>query len=182
LKSPIELGGSERVNETVLERTQLTGEPGNQKSVGSGETERLECGVVFRSVGYRGVAIPGVPFHQQWAIIPNKDGRVVDGGKPIPGLYTAGWIKRGPSGLIGSNKPCSIETVKSLLADLPELEPCPDRDGRSLLDYLSRNGVKVVDYDTWKKIDAAEIDRGKAEGKPREKFVNVNDMLAAVGR
>lgn len=181
LKSPIEFVGDERVNEVVLEWNRLTGEPGNQKSVGSGETERLDCGVVFRSVGYRGVAIPGVPFHEKWAIIPNEDGRVVDDGKPIAGLYTAGWIKRGPLGLIGSNKPCSIETVKNLLADLPALEPCPNRDGQPLLDHLSRNGIRVIDYDTWKKIDAVEIDRGKAEGKPREKIVNVNDMFAAVG-
>jgi ferredoxin--NADP+ reductase len=182
LKSPIELVGDERVNEIVLERNRLTGEPGNQKSVGSGETERLDCGIVFRSVGYRGVAVPGVPFHEKWAIIPNEDGRVAEDGKPVPGLYAAGWIKRGPSGLIGSNKPCSIETVKSLLADLPALEPCPNRDSRPLLEHLSRNGIRVVDYDTWKKIDAAEIDRGKAEGKPRVKFVNVDEMLAAVGK
>jgi ferredoxin--NADP+ reductase len=182
LESPIELVGERGVEGIVLERNQLKGEPGNQKSTGTGSSERLDCGVVFRSVGYRGTPIPGVPFYEKWAVIPNEAGRVVDEGKPIPGLYTSGWIKRGPTGIIGTNKPCSMETVKSLLADLPGLEPCPNRDSRALREHLTRSGVRIVDYGTWKKIDAAEVDRGAVEGKPREKFITVDDMLAAAGK
>jgi len=181
LKSPIEIVGDGRVNRVVLERNALTGEPGKQKSSGTGETESLNCGVLFRSVGYRGIPIPGVPFHEQWGVIPNEDGRVVDGDNPVPGLYTSGWIKRGPSGIIGTNKPDSIATVKALLADLPALEPCPNRDSQALREQLASKGVKVVDYDMWKKIDTAEIALGEPKGKPREKFVTVDDMLAAAG-
>jgi ferredoxin--NADP+ reductase len=181
LKSPTELVGDGRVNEVVLERNTLIGEPGKQKSRGTGETENLACGVLFRSVGYRGTPIPGVPFHDQWGIIPNEDGRVVDDGKPVPGLYAAGWIKRGPSGIIGTNKPDSIATIKALLADLPSLNPCPRREKESVMAHLSSKGVKFVDYDAWKKIDAAEVTRGEEKGKPREKFVTVDEMLAAAG-
>ncbi|MCK5408124.1 MAG: NADP oxidoreductase, partial [Candidatus Krumholzibacteria bacterium] len=181
LKSPIELVGDGRINEVVLEKNTLIGEPGKQKSRGTGETEHLDCGVLFRSVGYRGAPIPGVPFDEQWGIIPNEDGRVVEDGKPITGLYAAGWIKRGPSGIIGTNKPDSIATVKALLADMPSLEPSPKREKESVMAHLSSKGVKFVDYDAWKKIDAAEIARGEAKGKPREKFVTVDGMLAAAG-
>jgi ferredoxin--NADP+ reductase len=132
-------------------------------------------------VGYRGVPIPGVPFRDDWGIIPNEDGRVTDGGKPVPGLYVAGWIKRGPSGIIGTNKPCSIATVKNLLADLPTLTPCPNRDRGAIREFLADKGLKVVDNDAWQKIDAAEIERGKEKGKPREKFVTVDELLSNAG-
>jgi ferredoxin--NADP+ reductase len=165
----------------VLETNKLTGEPGRQKSSGTGATETVESGLLFRSVGYRGTEMPGVPFHEQWGIIHNEEGRVTDNGKPVPGLYTAGWIKRGPSGIIGTNKPCSIETVKNLLEDLPSLESCPKRDSGKLLAMLADRGIKVINYEMWQKIDAAEIERGEAKGKPREKFVTVDEMLAAAG-
>ena len=106
---------------------------------------------------------------------------MVDNGKPVPGLYVAGWIKRGPSGIIGTNKPDSIATIKALLADLASLEPCPKREKQSVQTHLSNKSIKVVDYDAWKKIDAAEIARGEEKGKPREKFVTVDWMLAAAG-
>ncbi len=179
LKSPTQIAGEGKMARAVLETNKLTGDPGEQKSTGTGATETVECGLLFRSVGYRGTAIPGVPFHEAWGIIENEEGRITDDGKPVPGLYAAGWIKRGPSGIIGTNKPCSIETVKNLLADLPSLEPCSERDVQQLLDDLAGKGVKVVDYAAWRKIDAAEIARGQAKGKPREKFVTVDDMLKA---
>jgi ferredoxin--NADP+ reductase len=122
-----------------------------------------------------------VPFREDWGIVPNDDGRVIDDGDPVPGLYVAGWIKRGPSGIIGTNKPCSIETAKNLLADLPTLAPCPNRDRGAVLELLADKGVKVVDYEAWQKIDAAEIERGKPEGKPREKFVTVTELLSSAG-
>jgi ferredoxin--NADP+ reductase len=183
LESPVEIVGDDRISQVVLEKNELTGEPGRQKSTGTGEKETLDCGILFRSVGYRGIPIPGVPFRDDWGIIPNEDGRVTEtvDGPPVPGLYTAGWIKRGPSGIIGTNKPCSIATVKNLIADLPSITPCPNRDSRQLLELLAGKGVKVVDYDAWKKIDAAEVERGEAKGKPREKFVTVDDMLSAAG-
>jgi ferredoxin--NADP+ reductase len=181
LESPVELVGDGRLKQVVLEKNKLTGEPGEQKSTGTGMTEYLQCGILFRSVGYRGVAIPGVPFRDDWGIIPTDEGRVTEGDNPIPGLYAAGWIKRGPSGIIGTNKPCSIETVKNLLADIPTLTPCPNRDPGAIREFLADKGIKVVDYDSWRKIDAAEVKRGAEVGKPREKFVTVDEMLSTAG-
>ncbi len=183
LESPVEMTGDGRLNQVTLERNALEGEPGRQKSVGTGAKEALDCGILFRSVGYRGVAIPGVPFRDDWGIIPNDDGRVTEtvDGPVVPGLYTAGWIKRGPSGIIGTNKPCSIATVKHLLEDLPSLVPCVARDDGAVGELLAGRGIKFVDYEAWKKIDAVEIERGEAKGKPREKIVRVDDMLSIAG-
>ena len=165
----------------MLEKNTLSGEPGKQKARGTGETLEMECGAFFRSVGYRGVAMPGVPFDEQWGVFPNVGGRIVDGEAPVAGLYAAGWIKRGPSGIIGTNKPDSIATVKEVLADLPGLRPCEKPDSDAVRDLLRSRGVSVIGYEDWRKIDAAEIKRGEAVGKPREKFVTVQEMLAAAG-
>ncbi len=176
--SPVELRGNGRVEEVVLERNRLTGEPGRLKAVGTGERITQDCRLFFRSVGYRGVAIPGVSFDERAGVIPNRDGRVLEGERILPGLYVAGWIKRGPSGVIGTNKPCSAATVEVLLADLDRLEPCPSPDGPALAETLRDRGVRVVTFEDWKKIDAAEIAGGQAKGKPREKLTTVAEMLA----
>ena len=98
----------------------------------------------------------------------------------VPGLYTAGWIKRGPSGVVGTNKPCSEETVAHLLEDLETLSPCEQPDTQAVLDLLDQKGVKVFSFDDWQKIDAAEVERGQKIGKPREKFISVEEMLSAL--
>jgi len=180
-RGPREIIGAQRVEQIVLERNALNGEPGAQKAKGTGVTETIPCGVVFRSVGYRGVAIPGVPFDEKGGIIPNLEGRVTRDGKPIPGLYAAGWIKRGPSGIIGTNKPCSFETVKAVVADLPSLPRCAEPARETVLALLASRGARVVSYHDWRKVDAAEVERGAAVGKPREKFVSVADMLGVLG-
>jgi ferredoxin--NADP+ reductase len=177
--SPVELRGAHGVERVRLERNRLTGEPGRQRAVGTGESSELACGAFFRSVGYRGVALPGVPFDERSGTFPNLAGRIVRDGQPIPGLYAVGWIKRGPTGVIGTNKPDSIETVKNLLADLPTLRPCPRPDSEVVRELLTARGVRVVDYDAWRRIDAAEVARGQAAGKPREKFVTIEEMLEA---
>lgn len=182
-RSPKELTGNGRVEKVVLERNELVGEPGRQKARGTGELSELACGAFFRSVGYRGVPITGVPFRDDWGVFPNSDGRITDSpdGDVVPGLYAVGWIKRGPSGIIGTNKPDSIATIKALLEDVGELTPCAEPSREAPLGFLRDRGVRVVTYDHWKKIDAAEVKRGEAAGKPREKFVTVEDMLAAAG-
>jgi ferredoxin--NADP+ reductase len=129
-------------------------------------------------VGYRGVPIPGLPFDEREAIIPHVGGRIAEGGAPLPGLYVSGWIKRGPSGVIGTNKPDSVETVASLIADLPGLVPAPEPDTGSLRRMLRQRGVRAVSFEDWRTIDRAEIARGKPMGKPREKFTRVAEMLA----
>ncbi|MCK5082239.1 MAG: FAD-dependent oxidoreductase, partial [Candidatus Omnitrophica bacterium] len=124
LESPAELAGDGKLQKLILEKNELVGEPGKQKSKGTGVKSEMKCDILFRSVGYRGIAIEGVPFHEAWGIFPNKEGRITDGEKVVPGLYTAGWIKRGPSGVVGTNKPDSEETVARLLEDMSQLTPC----------------------------------------------------------
>ena len=179
-RSPKELAGNGRVESLVLERNRLAGEAGEQWAEGTGQTDTMACGLFFRSVGYRGVEIPGVPFEARRGVFPNEGGRIADNGAPVPGLYAAGWIKRGPSGVIGTNKPDSLETVNNLLEDLPSLSGCATPDSAALYDLLASRNVRVVTYPDWQQIDAAEVARGKPHGKPREKFTTVAEMLAVL--
>jgi ferredoxin--NADP+ reductase len=181
-RGPKELRGAGRLESVVLEKNVLSGEPGKQKASGTGATETVACGTLFRSVGYRGVALPGVPFDEKAGIMPNVEGRVTRDGTPVPGLYAAGWIKRGPSGIIGTNKPCSFDTVKALLADVPSLPRCAEPARASVLALLSSRGVRVVSWADWRRIDAAEVAAGAAAGKPREKFTRVAEMVGALER
>ena len=179
-KSPIEFKGSGQIERIILEKNELTGEPGHQKAKGTGIIEELKCGIVFCSIGYRGIPIPGVPFDHEKGIIPNIQGRVVshDGTtKFYPGLYCTGWIKRGPVGVIGTNKADAEETVHRLIEDIPQLEACEQPSTEGLLGLLRRKNIHVITFEDWKKIDASEIARGQKLGKPREKFVSIEEML-----
>ena len=177
-RSPTRLEGASHLDAVVMEQNELTGEAGRQKARGTGAAETVPCGVLFRSVGYRGVPIDGIPFDEKNGVFANSEGRVVRDASVVPGLYVAGWIKRGPSGIIGTNKPDSFETVKHLLADAPGLPPCEAPSTDEVLALLASRGVRVVSYDDWRKIDAAEVARGARVGKPREKFVRVEEMLS----
>ena len=170
-----------RVGEVVLERNRLEARPdGSVAAVGTGETERLDASVVFRSVGYRGEALPDVPFDSRWAVVPNDRGRVLSArdGEQGPGWYVAGWIKRGPTGVIGTNKACAAETVAALLDDVhPEIA---DLDARpeAIDALLAARGVRCVDADGWRRIDAREIAAGAAVGRPRVKLVTREALLS----
>lgn len=183
LTSPLAIHGNGKVEAVTLGRNVLVErENGYLSAEPTGETEVVSAGLVFRSVGYRGVALPGVPFDAKRGVIPNADGRVLDtpGGQPLPGLYVVGWIKRGPSGIIGTNKPDSIATVDNLLADLRAglLGDAPV-DG-DLEAALRANGVRVVSYRDWQRLDALETHAGARLGRPRVKFTDVDRMLAAL--
>jgi len=161
LLSPLELQGDWHVERVLLERNRLVGPPFEQGARGTGERTELDAGLVFRSIGYKGTALDGVPFDAQQGTFPTKEGRIVDeAGVVMPGLYASGWIKRGPTGIIGTNRADSVETVESLLADLETLDPGP-RPGADALDRL-RAGPRVVSYEDWLAIDQAEIGRGQA--------------------
>lgn len=181
-KSPAELMGEGKLTELVLEKNELVGEAGRQKAKGSGVKETMPCDILFRSVGYRGLSLEGVPFHEAWGSIHHTEGRVIegDGGPMVSGLYTAGWIKRGPSGVIGTNKPDSEETVAHLLEDVAQLTPALTPDTAILQQLLKERGVRVVSFEDWQKIDTAEIANGQAKGKPREKFVDLESMLGVL--
>ncbi len=176
LLSPVELCGKDAVEQVVFQQNQLVGEPGHQRAEGTGDTVTMDCSLFFRSVGYRGVRLPGVPFDDKRSVIPNDHGRV----KGADGMYCTGWIKRGASGLIGTNKADSQETVTQLLADVGDLTPATQREDQQLADRLAERGVRVVNFADWKKIDDAEIARGQALGKPRENFTTVQEMLAVL--
>lgn len=180
LLSPIAISGGARVERVRLERNRLEGEAFKQAASGTGEQTELECGLLFRSIGYRGVPIPGVPFDDKRGVFASRDGRVLDADRPVPGLYVTGWIKRGPSGIIGTNRADSVATVAALLEDLPRLaaEPKPGTTGLRAL--LSGRSVRVVEYGDWLAIDKVEIERGRPKGKPREKFTACEEMLAVI--
>ena len=151
----------------------------------TGETEEIDAGLVFRSVGYRGVALPGVPFDERRGIVPNDGGRVTDAdGAPVPGLYVAGWIKRGPSGVIGTNKPDAHETANAMLEDADRgatLHPsAPDADAAERL--VRARQPACFDYGDWRRLDAHEVALGEAAGRPRVKLTRVEDMLEALRR
>ena len=139
------------------------------------EHETLECGLVFRSVGYRGVELPGVPFDAKGGVIPNEDGRVA------PGVYAAGWIKRGPTGVIGTNKKDATETVELLLEDLRDAAR-KDRPPDELETLLADRGVRYVLYAGWTSIDELERAAGEKVGRPRVKLVTWDDMLDTAER
>ncbi len=180
LMGPRELIGKSRLEKVVLEKNSLSGEPFKQSARGTGETVELECGILFRSIGYRGIPIKGVPFHESWGTIPNEKGRVIDNkNNVVPQYYTAGWIKRGPSGIIGTNRACSVETVTCLLEDLAKLDDGRKKQGAAaIFTTLESKNIRHLNYDDWKKIDAEEIERGEPKGKPREKYTYIDEMLS----
>lgn len=178
LQAPVRIEGDSRVRRIVLERGRLTGEPFRQEAAGTGETSALSCDLVFRSIGYRGRPIPGVPFDETRGVIPNEAGRVAGNA----GTYVAGWIKRGPSGIIGTNRADAVATVQSLQADLGRLDPSPKPGAAGLFDNSERPRPTVVDYADWLRIDTEEQRRGALADKPREKFTRVADMLACAAQ
>jgi ferredoxin--NADP+ reductase len=189
LASPVELIGNDegRVVTMRLVKNELyERQDGTLGPRHTDKYEEMDVGLVFRSVGYRGVALPGIAFHEKWGVIPNERGRIIDPetGNPVVGEYTAGWIKRGPSGVIGTNKPCALETVQCMMEDLEEGKIlAPSHPGFSAAEELVRKRKpSFVNYADWLELDAIEVQGGKELGRPRLKFTRVEDMLAALGR
>ncbi|MEK7388086.1 MAG: FAD-dependent oxidoreductase [Elusimicrobiota bacterium] len=184
--SPVELIGTNgRVTSMRIEKNKLIGDDkGRVKCVGIGEFETIQVGMVLRSVGYRGIPIPGVPFDEKSGHIPNENGRVLPApGQPaIPGQFVVGWAKRGPSGLIGTNRADSVLTVQSLLEDLKAgrlpaaSDPSPDATQR----LLAGKKIRALSFADWQALDALEKANGAKANKIREKFTRIEDMLAAL--
>ena len=183
--SPVEVLGSDRVEGLRLERNVLVKDDrGNLRAKGTGETEEIPVQMVFRSIGYLGVALPELPFDERSGTVPNAKGRVLQtaGGAPVPRVYVGGWIKRGPSGVIGTNKPDAIETVTCMLEDMSGLQVPADlrTDPDAIPALLAEKGVRFVSFADWKRLDTLEVEKGKPLGKPREKFTSVEAMLEAL--
>ena len=180
LRSPLEILGTDRVEGIVVGVNELfVDDAGAVRARDTGETETIECGLVLRSIGYLGTGIDGVPHDARQGVIPNKQGRVVDENEhPIPGQYVVGWIKRGPSGVIGTNKKDAAETIELLLEDAEAgLIPAADADADSLPALLAERGVDFVEFDGWRAIDALEQSRGEPLGRPRVKLTTIDEML-----
>jgi len=174
-ESPVAILGEDRVEGVELVRNELDAD---ERAVPTDEHEKLPCGLVFRSVGYHGVELPGVPFDARSGTIPN------DGGRVEPGVYCAGWIKRGPTGVIGTNKKDATETVQLLLEDAAagRLEAKPDASAAAVDALLAERGVQVVEYDGWMAIDEVERAAGEKAGRPRVKLCTWDDLIAAARR
>lgn len=186
LASPVAVlpGAEGRMGSVRVERNTLTGDPLAPKARGTGECFTIAAGLLFRSVGYRAVALPGVPFDERGGIIPNRAGRVVDPAQDrvLHGQYAVGWIRRGPTGVIGTNKADAQAVAELMVADVPAgaaraaaLPPPAAID-----DLLRRRGVRVVAWPDWLALDAAEIARGRERGKVRDKLERIADMLAVL--
>jgi ferredoxin--NADP+ reductase len=186
LYSPKELiGDNGRVAAVRIERNELVmRDDGRQISQGTGQFETIEAGLVLRSVGYQGVPLLGVPFNEKTSTIPHAAGRVLksDGGDTVAGEYVVGWAKRGPSGVIGTNKPDSVHTVESMVEDLATLPGIDDsqRDPALITQMLQERSIDFVTYEDWKLLDEHEVQLGKEQGRPRIKLTSVPDMLAAI--
>ena len=189
LVSPVELldDGTGAVGGMRLVRNKLYAtDTGTLQPKPTGEFEDLAVGLVFRSVGYKGVALSGVPFNEKWGVILNEKGRVLDPDtkQPVVGEYTAGWIKRGPTGVIGTNKPDAAETVACMMEDLAAdryltpSAPSPDAVER----LVGARQPQWFSYQDWLRLNEIEVRRGKETGRPRVKFTRTEDMLVALGR
>ncbi len=186
LVSPTELiaGEDGGVRAMRLVRNELVEEKDRLGCRATEDTEQLPVDLVFRSVGYRGVPIQGVPFHERWGLIPNELGRVTDPESrgPVPGLYVSGWIKRGPSGVIGTNKKDGAETAAAMLEDAASGSLLgPDRPDPSAIDALVRERQPdCVTYQDWTRVDEVECARGEEGGRPRVKIVSRAEVLEVV--
>ncbi|MGA0068635.1 MAG: NADP oxidoreductase [Miltoncostaeaceae bacterium] len=181
LVSPVEIQGKERVTGVEVVRNELyRGNNGELRARSTDEREVIPADVVFRAIGYQGVGLPGVPFDPISATIPNDRGRVIEPltGQPRSGEYAAGWIKRGPNGIIGTNKPDAQETVEMLLEDVRDQRLRRDVLPAPVFErFLAERQGEVVSFDDWKYIDAREVAKGEELGRPRLKFARVENML-----
>jgi ferredoxin--NADP+ reductase len=185
LASPVALHGEEKVESIELVRNRLEEQDGRLVAVATDEHETLDCGLVFRSVGYQGVGLPELPFEEQRGTIRNELGRVVDtDGRHVAQSYCAGWIKRGPTGIIGTNKKDATETVTQLLEDVQagrvvhREEATPD----AVEALLAERDARAVMYTGWTSIDELERAAGEKLGRPRVKLRSWDELLEAAER
>lgn len=183
LVSPVEITGDGHAQSLTCVRNEYVA---GEKVAVTPTDDRfdIETGFVLRAIGYRGVAVPDLPFDEVHGLVPNSEGRVQDapGGEVLPGLYVAGWIKRGATGGIGMNRKCGQETAEAVIADfVAGALPTPSASREEVAELVASRGARRIDLDGWKAIDAAEKDAGKAAGRRRVKIVSIGDMEVAAG-
>jgi len=174
---PVRLLGQDRVTGVEVERTAVDADG---RAMGTGEVDLLPADLVVRSVGYFGTPLPGLPVDEGSGTVPHETGRVLRDGRPSPGEYVAGWIKRGPSGVVGTNKHDARETVAALLADATDGTLTTSGPVGDLVEELVARGAEPVLIDDWKAIDAAEVALGATRGRARTTLHEREALLAAV--
>ncbi len=177
LRSPVEILGDDRVRAVVLARNTLDADGRVEQTE---DREMIEAGLVVSAVGYRSPQLPGLPFDPRSGGVPNAGGRAVDEhGEPVPGVYVTGWLKRGPTGVIGTNKSDAGETARAVLEDLPNLPAPAHPDGDAVLKLLAARDVRVTDWAAWLRLDAEEQRLGAARSSERIKIAELAAMLDA---
>lgn len=187
LVSPLEIIGDEEGNVKAIKLVKnelYKTDDGSLRPRATEETEELKVGLVFRSIGYHGVPLPEVPFHEKWGVIHNERGRVIDPDtqQHVHGIYSTGWIKRGPTGVIGTNKQDSGETVECIIEDISRgklLSPEAPRPSQ-ISELIKERQPQYFSYEDWLKLNELEISKGAEQGRPRIKYTNIADMLEAV--
>jgi ferredoxin--NADP+ reductase len=181
LVSPVEILGDERVEGIRICHNELRDQGGSLRACTTDRLEEMDCGIVFRSIGYRGMPLPDLPFDEGRGTVPNDGGRILADGEPLPGEYVVGWIKRGPTGIIGTNKRDAQETVGMVLSDLDAgrlPNPAdPHRDSLEVL--LAERAPDHVSYAGWEAIDRSEKHAGAPHGRPRVKLCTFEELLEA---
>jgi ferredoxin--NADP+ reductase len=179
LLSPIKICGDSKIESITFMRNRLTD---NRKAEPTGDTITIDCGLCFSSIGYRGQAINNIPFDDVKGTIINDKGRVINKqGTVITGLYTSGWIKRGPSGIIGTNRADSVETIETLVKDIETLKQKTIEEN-AFINILKAKKCRYISYEDWKKIDDIEIKNGSIIGKSREKITDIDKMLSIANK
>jgi ferredoxin/flavodoxin---NADP+ reductase len=182
LVSPLELLGEEKVEGIRICRNELQDQDGGLRACATDTIEELDCGIVFRSIGYRGTPLEGLPFDERQGTIPHELGRILHkSGEQLLGDYVVGWIKRGPTGIIGTNKRDSQETVDELFEDMVagKLNDPSDPSRDSLEELLAQRAPEHVTYEGWEAIDRAEKAAGEPHGRPRVKLTRFEELLDA---
>ena len=184
LSSPVEICGADRVEAVAIRRNEIFRDEAGLLCARpvDDDVETIGCGLVMRSVGYRAVPLPNVPFDERRYVLPNERGRVLSpDGEPLSGVYAVGWIKRGPTGILGTNKRDAEETVGCLAEDLRAL-PAPPKPAREQIDaLLAERKPDVVSVEGWRAIDGHELERGRNQRRPRVKLTSRDELLAAAG-
>lgn len=180
LSSPVAISGEQSVESVEVAKNKLVRRKGAVSAKPTDVTETVKTSLVLRSIGYRATPVEGLPFDEARAVVPNDGGRVHDGtGQTVPGMYVAGWIKRGPTGGIGTNKFCSQETVAAMVDDFQSGQLSTPPGGRTeLAELLAARQPDLLSAIDWDHLDDAETTRGAAAGRPRVKFTSTEDMVA----
>jgi len=172
---PVEFIGKNSLESIRFEQTSLTGPANAQKAVGSGQFYTIDSDYAFISIGYVGIRVPGIPFDEKQYVIPHEEGKVLNKNKSMNGFYTAGWIKRGAQGVVGTNRADAKETVTSFFNDLPKLDPLTNK--LTIDSLLKAKMCKWINYTEWLKINKHEIEEGKKNNCVRVKFRSSDEIF-----